>query len=149
MSASVRQFALSILLALIAVVGPLVAYAGVNVIWPESTHTASINTNPPVIFLQGPDYQKAVDAGWIVESPFEGHNNNASFEVTIRGLSGGTVVIDQYAKADQTDPVWWKNRYQLELSTEYTGGIVPPPHMHQDPTLASHLSTTRLLQSSP
>lgn len=99
-----------------ALVGPTVAYASVDVVWPASTKTIDVNQDPPITFDTGTDYELASRNNFTGD--FEGHNNNASYTVTISGLSGGRVTIDKLINLTVLDTV---GSFNVEISDALSG----------------------------
>lgn len=91
--ATVRGSALTAILVALALVGPVVAYAGVSVVWPASTKTVNVNQDPPIRFLKGTDYPLAASNNFT--TAWAGQNANASYTITVSGLSGGNLTIDK------------------------------------------------------
>jgi hypothetical protein len=89
-----KNSTLVFLLAGLAVAGPILAYAGISIIYPKSTHTVNIETNPPIQFIQGADYAQGNNMGFL--SNLALIDNDAAFNITISGLSGGNYTIDNY-----------------------------------------------------
>lgn len=89
-----KSSTLTVLLVALSLVGPAVAYAGVQVVWPESTDTLNVNEDPPITFDTGADFSSAQSNNFTGD--WVGHNNNASYTVTLSGLSGGNVTIDKW-----------------------------------------------------
>lgn len=92
-SVKMKSVLLTSLLVAMALLGPTVAYAGVSVVWPESDVGAGVDTTPPLTFSAGTDHADANTLGFI-DPAFSATNNGASFTLTLNGLSGGTVTID-------------------------------------------------------
>lgn len=115
-----RGTTLTALLTAMALIGPAVAYAGVSVVWPDSTKTVNVNQDPPIRFFQGSDFDVAkannFTKGWT------GHNTNASYEVTISGLSGGNLTIDQLLNLTVETTV---TSYKINVSEALTGALEP------------------------
>jgi hypothetical protein len=118
---NLKNMGLGLLLAGIAVVGPLIAYAGVSVIYPSSPHTADVNTSPPITFDSGADYTQAASLGFA--GSFTQTNNDASFTITLSGLSGGTVTIDKYTTITATDKV---DTFKMQVASALTGTLTAP-----------------------
>lgn len=116
-----KNMGLGLLLAGIAIVGPLVAYAGVSVIYPSSAHTVNVDTSPPITFASGDDYTQANSIGFA--GSFASTNNAASFTITLSGLSGGTVTIDKYATVAGTAAV---TSYKMQVASALTGTLTTP-----------------------
>lgn len=94
----IRGSALTAILVALALVGPVVAYAGVSVVWPASTKTVNVNQDPPIRFKQGDDYTLA--KGNNFTSAWAGQNANASYTITVSGLSGGNVTVDKLVRVE-------------------------------------------------
>jgi len=90
-----KSLFLAALLAAVTIFAPFIAYAGVTVVYPKSTHTVNVNTSPPIVFAQGADYAEANSGGFA--SAFSLVDNDAAFTLTLSALSGGSVTIDKYA----------------------------------------------------
>ncbi len=104
------------LLIVVALLGPLVAYAGVSVIWPESTATVDVDENPPVQFAAGADHATAQSLGFA--GAFSTNDNGASYSLTLNGLSGGTVTIDDLANITRDASI---SSYKMEVTAAPTG----------------------------
>lgn len=115
-----KRVTLVLMLTGLAVVGPLVAYAGITVIYPKSTHTVNVNTTPPITFTQGSDYAAASANGFA--SSFVRHDNDASFVITLSGLSGGNITIDNYTMATKIAAV---TSYNLTIADALSGTLAP------------------------
>jgi len=116
-----KSVGLGFLLVGMAIVGPLVAYAGVSVIYPSSTHTANVDTSPPITFAAGADHSQANSIGFA--GAFTQTNNAASFTLTLSGLSGGTVTIDKYAAVTATSAV---TSYKMQVASALSGTLTTP-----------------------
>lgn len=89
-----KSSTLTVLLVALSLVGPAVAYAGVQVVWPASTDTLNVNEDPPITFDTGDDFPSAKSNNFTGD--WVGHNNNASYTVTLSGLSGGNLTVDKW-----------------------------------------------------
>lgn len=107
------------IIALVAVFGPWVAYAGVSVIYPESAHTIDVNDSPPITFAQGGDYTDASSLGFL--SSWVSANDGASFTITVSALGGGELIIDDYVTATVDASV---TSFTYELSTAIAYGTL-------------------------
>lgn len=116
-----KRGTLVLLLAALAVVGPIVAYAGLTVIYPKSTQTLDIDTTPPVIFQQGSDY--AIAANNDFATLFAEIDNKAAHTITLKGLSGGNVTIDNYTAI--LNNLTGSADFKVQIATAYdgTGGL--------------------------
>lgn len=112
-----QKWSLTALLMGIAIMGPLVAYAGISVIWPSSPHTLGVNPTPPLTFVKGTDYAQGETEGWL--GGWQGHNANASFEITVNGQSGGQLTIDDYVNVT----LGTATTFDLEIATALSGNI--------------------------
>jgi hypothetical protein len=117
---TVKSFGLTGLLVGMAVVGPMVAYAGVSVIWPSSTATVDVDEAPPITFAAGSDHAQAQTIGFA--GAFSAGNNAASFTLSLNGLSGGTVTIDNLTYITREASV---ASYKVQIATAIGGGINP------------------------
>lgn len=115
---STRNLFIGVLLGAIAAITPVVAYAGVTVVYPKSTHTVNVNTTPPITFAQGADYTVANNNGFA--SAFTLIENNGAFTVTLSSLSGGSVTIDKYANAVATATV---TTFKMQVGTAVSGTL--------------------------
>jgi hypothetical protein len=115
-----KRVVLGALLVGMTIVGPLVAYAGVSVIWPSSTYTVNVNQSPPITFVAGADQATAQALGFT--GAFGSTNNGASYTLTVSGLSGGRVTIDKLADVDRTSAV---ASYKMQVATALGSGIIP------------------------
>jgi len=107
---------LNVLLVGLAVVGPMVAYAGVSVIWPASTATVDVDQSPPITFAEGSDHSQASSLGFA--GTFTETNNGGSFTLTVSGLSGGTVTIDNLTYIVRESAV---ASYKLQVASALSG----------------------------
>ena len=116
-----KNWMLGGILAIVAILGPMVAYAGVTVIYPTSTQTAAVDTTPLITFQAGDDHALASTLGFA--GAFTQNDNAASFTLTINSLSGGSVTIDNYAEgvADASVGVWG-----IEVVDALTGTLTNP-----------------------
>lgn len=101
-----------------ALVGPAVAYASVDVVWPASSKTIDVNQDPPITFDAGTDYELARNNNFTGD--FAGHNNDASYTVTVSGLSGGRVTIDKLLNLTVLDSV---ASFNVEISSALSGSF--------------------------
>ncbi|MGQ0536898.1 MAG: hypothetical protein ACT4PT_12610 [Methanobacteriota archaeon] len=115
-----RDLALGALLLALAVLGPMVGYAGVNVVWPASTITADVDENPPIDFLVGADHTTAQNLGFA--GAFTATNNAASFTLTVNGLSGGNVTVDNITYVNKESAI---TSYKIQIATALGAGINP------------------------
>lgn len=105
----------------IATVGPMVAYAGVTVVWPDSTKTVDINTSPPITFSQGTDFTTASDRNFA--SGFSADNGGASYTLTVSGLSGGSVTVDDLVNISKGASV---SSFKVKVDTGLSGTLTSP-----------------------
>lgn len=118
---NLKNIGMGVLLAGIAVVGPLVAYAGVSVVYPSSTQTVALDTTPPITFAAGADQSQAQSIGFL--SALTTADNAASFSITLKGLSGGAVTIDDYATITKAASV---TSYKMSIATALSAGVTTP-----------------------
>lgn len=111
---------LGALLVGLAIVGPMVAYAGVTAIYPESVNTVNVDTTPPVTLARGTDMSQAENIGFA--NSFTSTNNGASYTLTLSGLSGGNVTVDKLLFANKTAAV---STYKFQISTAWSGTLNP------------------------
>lgn len=115
-----KESALTAILVAIVLMGPAVAYAGVNVVYPASTKTLNVNQDPPIRFDRGDDYAVAqannFTAGWA------GSNNNASYTINVSGLSGGNLTIDKLVGLTIQDTV---PSFNVSISAALSGSFDP------------------------
>lgn len=121
-SGRLKTLGLAVLLAGMAIVGPLVAYAGVTVIYPSTTVTTDIDTTPPITFAAGADHALAVDVGFA--GALSTIDNAGAFTLTASGLSGGSVTIDKLTNIVANDDV---GTFKLQVATALvpSGGFNP------------------------
>lgn len=117
---AVKSTLLGSLLVGIAVVGPMVAYAGVSVIWPSTTATVDVDEAPPITFLVGTDHAKANTIGFA--GAFTAGNNAGSFTLQMNGLSGGQITVDNLTHVKKETSI---TSYKLQVATAIGGGINP------------------------
>lgn len=115
-----KEWILTVLLAAIAVTGPMVAYAGVSVVYPESTFTADVDEAPPITFAAGGDHAQANSIGFA--GTFNKDNNDGSYSLTVNGLSGGKWTIDNMTKVSNETSV---SSYKVTIDTALGPGISP------------------------
>lgn len=115
-----KGMTLTALLVAMATIGPMVAYAGVSVIWPTTTVTADVDEAPPITFLVGSDHARANTIGFA--GAFTATNNAGSFTLTMNGLSGGQVTVDNLTHIKRETSV---TSYKLQIATAIGGGINP------------------------
>jgi hypothetical protein len=106
------------ILATIAILGPMVAYAGVSVIYPSSNHSVTTVATPPITFASGSDYALANTVGFA--SSFATADAAADFSITLAGLGGGTVIIDNYTAITKASSV---TSYKLQVATAAAGTL--------------------------
>jgi hypothetical protein len=106
----------------IALLVPTISFAGVSLIYPDSTFTTDVNTSPPITWDQGNDYTLAQSLSFA--GSFATTDNDASFTLTVSGLSGGTVTIDKLLNVTAASSV---STYKLKISSALTGSLSPTP----------------------
>ena len=112
-----KNWMLGGILVTVAILGPMVAYAGVSVIYPQSTHSVTTAT-PPITFASGADYTQANGLGFATN--FATVDSAAGFTITLAGLSGGTVTIDKYATITKAVTV---TSYNMAIASAMSGGL--------------------------
>lgn len=112
---------LGTLLVGLAIVGPMVAYAGVSVIYPSGQQTINVDTSPPITWVAGADHTVANALGFV--GAFTRTDNNAAITLTISGLSGGTVTIDKIGNVTRESSV---ASYKMQVATALTGTLTAP-----------------------
>lgn len=118
---ALKSTTLAALLAGIAIVGPMVAYAGVSVIYPSGQQTVNVDTAPPITWSAGADHTQANGLGFV--GAFTRTENNAAITLTLSGLSGGTVTIDKLGNVDREASIAsWK----MSIATALTGTLTAP-----------------------
>lgn len=117
---AVKSTLLGGLLVGIAVVGPMVAYAGVSVIWPSTTATVDVDEAPPITFLVGADHAKLNTIGFA--GAFTAGNNAGSFTLTLNGLSGGQITVDNLTHIKRESSI---TSYKVQVATAIGAGINP------------------------
>ncbi len=150
----INKHLLGVLLIAIAITGPLVAFAGISVIWPGSITTIDVDETPPITFDWGDDYGDALGLGFA--TALTGTNNNGSFTITILGLSGGTVTIDRFLNVSKDAAI---SEFKVE-TTAAPSGISPttlklrfwtggtPPTADNDAQVCAVLNLTGVEESS-
>jgi len=111
-----KNWMLGGILATIAILGPMVAYAGVSVIYPSSSHTATTVATAPISFAEGADYTLAETLGFATD--FATADSASHFSVSLNGIGGGTIIIDKYATITRTSGV---SSYKMSIATAMTG----------------------------
>ncbi len=115
------DYLLYVLLVGIALLTPLVSYAGISLIYPSSEFTADVAT-PPITWDTGDDYTLASNLGFA--SGYTSHDNTASFALTISGLSGGSVTVDKLLDLTADAPV---TSFKIKIETALSGTLSPEP----------------------
>jgi hypothetical protein len=113
-----KSISLTLLLAGVAALSPIIAYAGVTVVYPKSTHTVNVNASPPITFAQGADYASANANGFA--SAFTLVDANAAFTITLSALSGGNVTIDKYANLVAGASI---TSFKMQIATAVSGTL--------------------------
>jgi len=116
------DYLLYLLLIGIALLAPLISYAGVSLIYPGSLFTSGVSTSPPITWATGNDYNLAVNLGFA--SGYTSHDNKASFVLTISGLSGGSITIDKILNLTASASV---TSFKIKISTALSGTLSPTP----------------------
>ena len=116
-----KEAILYILLIGIALLVPTISFAGVSLIYPDSTFTTDVNTSPPITWDQGNDYTLAQSLSFA--GSFTTSDNDASFTLTVSGLSGGTVTIDKLLNLTAASSV---STYKLKISSALAGTLTAP-----------------------
>jgi hypothetical protein len=116
------DYLLYLLLIGIALLAPLISYAGVSLIYPGSLFTSGVSTSPPITWATGNDYALAVNLGFA--SGYASHDNKASFVLTISGLSGGSITIDKLLNLTASASVM---SFKIKISTALSGTLSPTP----------------------
>ena len=117
-----RDNLIYVILIFISITAPLVSYAGVSLIYPNSDITSNVNTSPPITWTQGADYTAASGMGYA--GSFTQTNNAASFTLTVSGLSGGTVTIDKLVNLVATSGI---STYKVQITSALAGTLSPTP----------------------
>lgn len=117
-----KERILYVLLVAISLLAPVVSYAGVSLIYPDSTLTSDVNTSPPLTWAQGLDYSAAQSNGFA--GSLAAIDNNAGVNLTVSGLSGGTVTIDSLLNLTAGSAV---TTYKLKISSALAGTLSPAP----------------------
>lgn len=92
-----KRLGLGVLLIGLSVIGPIVAYAAITVVYPKSTHTVNVGGTPPITFQQGTDYSTAANLSLLSGLTFI--DNNAAFTITVSTMAGSNLTIDKYVHA--------------------------------------------------
>lgn len=111
-----KNWMLGGILVTIAILGPMVAYAGVSVIYPSSTHTVSTAT-APITFAAGSDYTQALGLGFL--SSFANPDSGA-FSISLAGLAGGTLTVDKYATITKASTV---TSFNMSIASAMSGDL--------------------------
>jgi hypothetical protein len=106
------------LVVFIALFGPLLAYAGVQLLYSESDHIVTVGGIFPVLFEPGADYPVAEKGGFATN--FTSRDQGASFSVTLKGISGGNISVDSYAIARKN---LGTQSYKIQLGHALTGSL--------------------------
>lgn len=116
------DYLLYVLLLGIALLAPLISYAGVSLIYPGSQFTSDVSVNPPIKWSTGNDYTSALNLGFA--SGYASHDNTASFVLTISGLSGGSVTVDKLMNLTAVASV---TSFKIKIETALSGTLSPAP----------------------
>ena len=116
-----KEAILYILLIGIALLVPTISFAGVSLIYPDSTFTTDVNTSPPITWDQGNDYTLAQSLSFA--GSFATSDNDAAFTLTVSGISGGTVTIDKLLNLTAASSV---STYKLKISSALAGTLTAP-----------------------
>ena len=116
------DYLLYALLVGIALLAPLVSYAGISLIYPSSQLTSGVNANPPITWATGADYTIASNLGFA--SGYTSKDNTASFVLTISGLSGGSVTVDKLLNLTAVASV---TSFKIKIATSLSVGLSPVP----------------------
>lgn len=108
------------LLVVLAILGPLVAYAGITVIYPAATLTTDVDESPPITFAAGADHAQAQTIGF--SSAFTAADNSGAFTLTVNGLSGGNITIDDLVTITKAAEV---TSFKMDIDTAYSGTLTP------------------------
>lgn len=103
-----------------SIMGPMVAYAGVDVVYPGSVQTADVDESPPIVFSAGSDHSKAQNVGFA--GAFVSSENGAQWNLTFNGLSDGKVTIDDAVNVSVESAV---TSYKMKVSSALGTGISP------------------------
>ena len=106
----------------IALLVPTISFAGVSLLYPDSTFTTDVNTSPPITWDQGNDYALAQSLSFA--GSFATSDNDAAFTLVVSGLSGGTVTIDQLLNVTAASSV---STFKLKISSALAGTLSPAP----------------------
>jgi len=116
------DYLLYVLLVGVALLAPLVSYAGISLIYPGSRFTSDVSTSPPIRWSTGDDYALASDLGFA--SGYTSKDNTASFVLTISGVSGGSVTVD---KLLELTAVGYVTSFKIKIATALSGTLLPVP----------------------
>jgi hypothetical protein len=108
-----------ILLIGIGLLAPILTFAAVNLIYPNSTDNFSTNDDPPIKWVQGSDYAVAQNSNFTQDWALS--NYNASHEISIYGLSGGNLVIDEIYNVTASASVY---SFKVQLVSR-SGALAP------------------------
>ncbi len=114
-----RRPVLYALLVAIALFGPMIAFAGVSVVWPGSPFTVDVDETPPITFAAGEDHAQAQTIGFA--NALTTDDNAGSFSLSLFGLSGGSVTIDRFVNITKLATV---SEFRFE-ATNTISGIAP------------------------
>jgi hypothetical protein len=117
-----KEAILYILLIGIALLVPTISFAGVSLIYPDSTFTTDVNTSPPITWDQGNDYTLAESLSFA--GSFATTDNDAAFTLTVSGLSGGNVTIDKLLNLTAVSSV---STYKMMISSALADTLNPAP----------------------
>jgi hypothetical protein len=136
---SKKQLYLYAILGSIALIVPLFSYAGVTLIYPSSTTTVNVSSSPPITYASDTDYTTAANNG--LAASFTTTNQGASYTVTVKGLSGGSMTADQWIKINAVTGV---SQFTSQISSALTSttGITSLKLRYWDSGLSSTAPTS-------
>lgn len=100
--------------------GPTLAYAGVDVVYPASTQTADVDETPPITFSAGTDHSTAQNVGFA--GSFSSEDNSGAYSLTLYGLSDGKITIDDLVNVTLDSSV---ASHKINVDTALGAGISP------------------------
>lgn len=104
----------------LSAVGPTIAYAGIDVVYPASTKTADVDETPPITFSAGTDHSTAESVGF--SGSFISEENSGAYSLTLYGLSDGKITIDDLVNVTIDSSV---ASHKLNVDTALGSGITP------------------------
>lgn len=91
---ALKESVLTIVLVGLALTGPMVAYAGISVVYPDSFGGSSVKDTPGITFSEGTDWDTAQGDGFLDNATMTTDGSSTNVEFNMNGLIDGEVTID-------------------------------------------------------